>query len=486
MHDTQSHLEVAEGRERADRNALAGIVVLSVIVFTVAMRLRLAWYPLGDEPHYLALAQAIVKYHTFDPTQVYANRDYWSYYPAEIDAHVAVVDGRPVPFHNIGGPLLPPLPFLLWGKAGAHLVTLLASVLTVVNVYRLQRELGIRTACAGVVTVAFVIGSPLYVYASMLFVEPIGMLLVSFAVRVILSDRAGPGRLMLASAGVGYLPWVHGRYAIFPVTLGALLAVRLAERVGRRSPWPYIQGLLPMSLLALGLELFNLVEYHSLSPAPGTTDALGEGLLQLAPHRGLLSLAFDGRFGMLSHFPVLGLAFAGVLLSATRDRWKVHLVLLGTVVPYTVAVATYPNWPDGYSPPGRLLAITTPLLAYYVAVVVQHVDRWWILAGVELATAYGFTMSLLSDIYPGERFNKLAAPGNPTLDRMTWLTGTSVDRLPPVVGADNQIDDAAWSRFMAWGLAAALGTVLVWWRGQRQPVARTVPADSPKEDAHPQ
>jgi hypothetical protein len=464
---------------RSDRNVLVGIVALAIAVFTVAIRLRLGGSPLGDEPHYLALAQTMVKYHTFDPTPVYAHHDYGSYYPAELDAHVAVVGGRPVPFHNLGAPLLFALPFLLWGRAGAQLVTLVAAVLTVVNLYRLQRELGISTGYAGFVTAAFVIGSPIYVYASMLFVEPIGMLLVIFAVRVILADRIAPARLMLASAGVGYLPWVHGRYAIFPVTLGALLAMRLGKQVGRRSIWPYVQGLLPMTVLAIGLEVFNLVEYHSLSPAPGTTDALGEGLLQLAPNHGLLYLAFDGRFGMLFNFPILALAAAGVLLSATRGDWRVNLVLLGTVLPYTVAVATYPNWPGGYTPPGRLLAITTPLLAYYVAVVLQRLDHWLVLAVAELAAGYAFTLSLLSDIFPAERFHFLADPINTPLNRISQLTGIPFDQLPPTVGADNQIDDAAGLHFTALGVALALVTLLLWQAERSRPVAGTVPADPP-------
>jgi len=302
--------------------------MLAVIVFGVAVRLRMAGTPLGDEPHYLALAQAIVKYHTFDPTQVYANRDYWSYYPSEIDAHVAVVDGRAVPFHNIGAPLLFALPFLLWGRAGAQLVTLIAAVLIIVNMYRLQRELGITTAWAGFVTAAFALGSPLYVYASMLFVEPIGMLIVIYAVRVLLTRSPALWRVLLASAAVGYLPWVHGRYAIFPVTFAALFAI------GRR--WrAYLVAVAPMAVLAIGLEVFNFVMFRSLSPAPGSTDALGEGLLRLSPDRGLLYLAFDARFGLLPNFPLLILAFAGALLVGRR----VNLVLLGTMVPYAVVLA---------------------------------------------------------------------------------------------------------------------------------------------------
>jgi hypothetical protein len=451
--------------KRADRTVLAGLVALAVIVFGVAVRLRLPGLPMGDEPHYLALAQAMVKYHTFDPTPVYEHRDYWSYYPADIDAHVAVVDGRPVPFHNLGAPLLFALPFLLWGRAGAHLVTLVAAVLTVLNVYRLQREHGIRTPWAGFVTVLFVLGSPVYVYASMLFVEPLGMLALVYAARVLLSSSVALRRLVLASAGIGYLPWIHGRYAIFPVTFAVLALLCLRGR-GRRV---LVAALAPAAVLATGLEVFNAVMYRSLSPAPGSTDALGEGLLRQSPLRGLLYLAFDGRFGLLPNFPVLVLAGAGILLCG---RSRINLVLAGTAVPYAVLIATYPNWPGGFSPPGRLLSVLVPLLAYPVAVLLQRLPSWPLLVGAELLAAYGYAMSLLSDVHPLERFHWLADPGNTPLARTAELLGTSVDRLPPLVTAGNGIDAAAGVRFALWSLVVVAGTVLLWRAARRyDPVA---------------
>ncbi|MDG6101457.1 hypothetical protein Daura_39670 [Dactylosporangium aurantiacum] len=474
----------------ADRTVLAGLVTLAAAVFAAAVRLRLPALPMGDEPHYLALAQAMVEHHTFDPTPVYEHRDYWSYYPADIDAHVAVVDGRPVPFHNLGAPLLFAVPFLLWGRAGAHLVTLTAALLTVVHVYRLQREHGIRTPYAGLTTGLLVLGSPLYVYASMLFVEPLGMLALVYAARVLLTARPAVWRLALASAGIGYLPWVHGRYAIFPVTFAVLAVLCVPRSRDARGAAPGARGaalgargaalgargaliaaLVPVAVLATGLEAFNAVMYHSLSPAPGSTDALGEGLLRQSPLRGLLYLTFDGRFGLLPNFPVLLLSGAGILLCATRAHRRLNLVLLGTAVPYAVLIATYPNWPGGFSPPGRLLSVTVPLLAYYAAALLQRLPSWPLLAAAQLAALYGYTMSLLSDAYPLERFHWLADPRNTPLDRMATLLGTSVDRLPPLVTADNQIDGAAAVRFAAWGTATAAAVVLLWLRARRSPSA---------------
>src|SRR5690349_17664050 len=188
------------------------LAVFAAVVFTVAAALRLRELPHGDEPHYLIISQALARYGSLDPTPVYQHRDYWSYYPRAIDPHLTVgPDGQVVPLHNLGGPLLWLLPFMLFGRIGANLVIIAVSVLTVVNVFALLLELGIDRRWATAVTALWTIGTPLYVYSSMLFIEPIGALLVLYAVRVILAPRPPPWRLALASAGLGYLPLVHGR-----------------------------------------------------------------------------------------------------------------------------------------------------------------------------------------------------------------------------------------------------------------------------------
>jgi hypothetical protein len=120
----------------SDRHVIATLAVLATALFAFAARLRLNEKPWGDEPHYLIMSIALGKYHTFDLTQAYANKDYWSFYPQQIDAHVFPnADGVMVPLHNFGGPLLWTLPYLWCGRAGAAGVIVIASVLTVVNVY---------------------------------------------------------------------------------------------------------------------------------------------------------------------------------------------------------------------------------------------------------------------------------------------------------------------------------------------------------------
>jgi len=405
---------------------VAGILgAASLVLFAVAIGIRLNNMPLGDEPHYLIIGQALAKYHSFDPTPVYANRDYWSYYPHVIEAHMSVGgNGRPIPTHNFGGPLLWLLPFMLLGRLGAHLVVLAASVLLVVNVYYLQRDLGIRPAYAAFVTGLCTIGTPLYTYSSMLFIEPIGALFVLYAVRVLLASRPRPVRLALASAGLGYLPWVHGRLAVFTVVLGALLIFRVVSAAGRRSVWPYLAGLVPMGILVAGIETFNALRYGTLHPAPGNAN-LGEGLFQIGPHEGLAYLLLDSTFGLFPRFPLLALALPGLLLAVRHGPARVHVVLGAAVLPYVVAVSSFGAWHGGFSPPARFLAVVTPILAYYVAVPLQRTgDR--VLPSVAAGAAlFAFAMSVAADIGLTERFHHFVALQQ-RFSFVSWAIGLGV------------------------------------------------------------
>jgi hypothetical protein len=462
--------------DAGDRRVLVALSVAAAAVFATAAALRLGTMPFGDEPHYLIISQALAKYGTVDPSPVYAHGDYRAFYPRDIEPHVLRgANGRPVPLHSFGGPLLWLLPFLLFGRVGAQLVVVAASVLTVVNVFRLLRELGITREYATLVTALFVVGSPLYVYSSMLFIEPFGALVVVFAVRVVLARHNPPGRLVLASAGLGYLPWIHGRLVVFTVVLGGMLAVRL---VRERRPWPCVQGLLPLVVLLAGIEAITLVRYGTLNPAAGNV-AVGDGLFQLAPHRGLLFLALDARFGLFTNFPLLVLAVPGILLAARRGLLRVNVVLLGTVAPYLLAMSTFPNWAAGYSPPARLLASIAPVLAYYVAVTLQRLHHRLVTGGAVLAGGLALIVSLLSDLRPEERFHTLKSPVDVPVARLAALTDLPFERLVPIAGDGRTLAAGQSRTFLAWGLVVLAAVVATWLAGRRAPAARVPDPASP-------
>src|SRR5215813_7490306 len=86
-------------------------VLLSLPLFT--------FFPTGDEPHYLIISQTILKYHSLDVMRDYTNGDYRQFYPIILNPHVVRnVHGQMLPLHNIGGPILWLIPFMLLGRLG--------------------------------------------------------------------------------------------------------------------------------------------------------------------------------------------------------------------------------------------------------------------------------------------------------------------------------------------------------------------------------
>src|SRR5947209_1580345 len=149
------------------------------------------WYvqssslPSGDEPHYLVISQTLLKYHSLDVMRDYTNGDYRSFYPMTIiDPHVTYNErGQLLPIHAIGGPIFWLLPYYFWGRLGAVLCMTVVSLLVIYNIYALLVTMQIRKRYALLVSFAFALGSPLYIYANLLFIEPFDSLAVIYFLR---------------------------------------------------------------------------------------------------------------------------------------------------------------------------------------------------------------------------------------------------------------------------------------------------------------
>ena len=461
-----------------DRHVALVIGLVSLAVFGLAARIRRLHSSLsGDEPHYLIINTALQKYGSLDVMRVYENRDYWSFYPGAITPHVAPGPHGLLSWHSIGGPLLWHLPYLVLGRTGAVAFIGVVSMLTVVNVFYFLRETGIAQLYAGIVAALFAIGSPIYVYATMLFIEPIAALAILFAVRMVCRPTAGRWRMAVASAGLGALPWVHPRFIIFSGLIGGLLAWRLWRQ---RSDWRlYLWALGPLAVLLAALEVYNLVVWHSLDFAANMS-SVGASAFQVAPHTGLAGLLLDRSFGLVPNFPLLLLAVPGVLLAfgqgLRRDLQRANVAILLTIVPYLLAVSTFAEWWGGFSPPGRYLAAVTPLLALYVAVFLQRVNHLAATAGAVVLAAVSLALGVIGDLNVVLRFNwpYWSDQQGQALDRLGALVGLDPARFVPSSFLPGQTAAFGWWLAALTGLSAGL-----WFVAHRRPPARRPPARRP-------
>jgi hypothetical protein len=407
----------------SERQLLALIVLIATAVYAFAARMRVRkGVPSGDEPAYLLISKTLAKYHSLDVMRSYRNEDYRSFYPGLLDAHVVHgAHGHLQPLHQIGGPLLWLIPFMVWGRGGAVGFTVVVSVLTLVNIYFILRERRIEARYAFVATLAVAIGSPIYVLSAMNFVEPIGTLAIIFAVRALLMPKLSGTRLTIASIGVALAPWVHMRFAPTSLILGILLVIRVWRDHRSRSWQPYAQALAPPVLSVILIEIYTIALYGSINPmAPQSI--YGISVFDVPFGHSFAGTLYDRNVGLMTNFPLFLLVLPGIMLALRREYLRTQMVIAAVAIPYLIMSCTSTTWWGAFTPPARYVSVLVPLLTFYIAVVVQRIDRWYATGAAVLLGAVGYAMAIGSDIVPGDRFTAERGPNRGML-HFDQLTG---------------------------------------------------------------
>ncbi len=355
--------------------------------------------PMGDEPHYLVISEALRRYGSLAVMQVYAHHDYAAFYPLPLDPHVAPgPDGTLLPLHAIGGPVLWLLPYALAGRAGVVGFMIVVSLLVVANLRRLVVELGVRPELATGVAVAFGLGTPLLTYSSMAFVEPVGALGVVVALRVLHQRELRARDVALASAALWVLPWVHGRFLLFPPLFTAFLLVRVRNEPARARLLAAL--LVPAAVLLGGLVAFDVAVWHTLSPVQNQV-AGGAVPFRVGPWHGLLGLLLDQEVGVVPNAPLVLFALPGLVL-AGRGHRALTVHVLAAALPYLSVVSTFEAWDGAWSPPARFAAVVLPLFAGHVAI---SLDRAGGRVAFAVLAAAGALLTALAVVTPTGGFS---------------------------------------------------------------------------------
>jgi hypothetical protein len=278
---------------------------------------------------------------------------------------------------------------------------------------------------------AVVFSLPLVGYSSRLYPEFPGALLCLIVLRVLLSDRLRIWPVLLASACIGFLPWLHVRFGLISVGLAIAVVLRLVDLRRIQPRRELVTGVVVLAIpLIISLGVMG-VEFHrwygSSSPAaplratdqviradpaaPGADSSSGTAtapapapapeasslsrfvsLPEVLP--GLFRSIYSSRNGWLPFMPIGILALAGAVALAVRARWW---VALGGIIAlaYAAQIASTGVLP-AYALPGRYEIVYLPLLAVPLALILAQV-RWsrflfWPLAAIgAVLTLFGMT-----------------------------------------------------------------------------------------------
>ncbi len=314
--------------------------------------------PQGDEPHYLLIAESLIKDGDVDLKNQFDERAFSKFTSADLEPHTAPRSpaGRLYAIHTPGLSVLIAPGYAAAGFAGARAVVSLVIAVVVALLFLSARSL-LDGATANVVFVIATFASPLPIYANSVFPDSTATLPVAATLACLIF----PSRwlLVLASATIAALPWLHPRF----LPLGLVLAVAITFRgpfaISRAAG---VWAPLLLSTGALLLHFDSLFGSASLSAAYGPGFSSDVSILRIP--WGASALLFDRQFGLLLFSPVLLIGLAGAWALWRRNQRAGVTLVAGCAVLLGVG-GSFSMWWGGASAPARFLIGATPALLIF-------------------------------------------------------------------------------------------------------------------------
>jgi hypothetical protein len=352
--------------------------------------------PDGDEPHYLILAQSLIKDGDFRIENNHRRGDYLDYSlnAAAPDYLRRGVNGEIYSIHAPGLAVLIAPAMWLFGYPGVVAFLAMVAALSTALVWYLAYRVTGSAACAWFGWASCALTTPFFFQATEVFPDGIAatFLLIgtlplwdglksrpwTFDLRPSLEnaesvsgarDAKDEGHrtkvvAVLSGASLAILPWLQTRLAVLAIASAVCVCLRL-RRVRQLLPFAAI----PLISAALWFGFFVVV-YGTPNPTAPYGPYTQTSLANLV--RGLPGLLFDQQFGLIPNAPVYGFIVVGVIVAAVRlRRWGWETLTL--TVPYMTAVGSYQMWWGGTSVPARLLAPLTFVLGIAAARVWQDI-----------------------------------------------------------------------------------------------------------------
>jgi hypothetical protein len=340
-------------------------VLLVALFATVAVGLVLAWQPhgddvtTGDEPHYVAIADAIARDHSFSPVKAYVrearrSRDFPPGAPSEARVvaqnrnHLVHGPHGWYSIHNVGLPMVV-APAAAIGSTFAVRMTMIAlGAAIVLLLWRLAAPYFPSERVRGLVLIPLCLSLPIMVASTQIYPDLPGGALCLLGLFAVMQAQGGAStkRLLAFVVPLAYLPWLHLRFALPALILVAAVTFAHSHHVARRRSGLWLA--LPLVVSASLLALYNSWAFGSFS-GPYTGDAVSASWHSAMV---LLGLGVDQNQGIVVQQPLhlVGLWFLVPFLRSNR-------VLGGTIVAVVAAIlvpnAAHPAWYGGVSFAGR-------------------------------------------------------------------------------------------------------------------------------------
>ena len=343
------------------RRAASAAAAVAALVYLGAASSLWPRLPAGDEPHYLVIAQSLLRDHDLQIENNHTRGDYHEFFALPLEARLPaprrqradLLDSRPGP-SRAGRSSLWRCSGIAASSCCWRCSCAAATGLAWTAIWRLTGRAD--ASWFGWATVALTV--PFVFEAFTAFPDGLGGSIVMAGVLVMLFGVTASERTLLcAGAALAVLPWLHTRFALPAGALGVIVAGRQlpsADRVRAGSPsssscrpsaaWPGSGS----STRSTGRRIprRRTADTHKAKPDEHSARA------DRSAHRS--SSSASCRCARVYLCALVG--FVPPCRRAPREAGELALIIL----PYALVTAAYFMWWGGFSPPGRFL--TTVLL----------------------------------------------------------------------------------------------------------------------------
>jgi hypothetical protein len=397
------------GEECDDAQAKAWAHVRLAFGLAAVLYLAAAWrlspvLPSGDEPHYLVIAESLLRDGDLRIENNHASRGYLAYVDGELKPDY-LRRGRDRQIYSIHAPGLPALivpAFALGGYPGVVVFLALLSAFGAALAWRAAFEITGDITAAWVGWAAVALSAPFFFQAFTVFPDaPAAVIVMFVAYALVRGDwLTSSFRIGTLGAALAILPWLHTRYSLIAGAAAVVIVLRVLsagktpaghsfnagdgrQGAAQAKAWAYVRGLtaraearayvrllaffaIPLVSAAAWLWMFQQI-YGTFDPrAPyGGSPEMRLARIPI----GLTGLLIDQQFGLLPNAPIYLIAL-GALVTLAKYRRRLAIELVAIAAPYVVAVAAFHMWWAGLSSPARflvpvLLPLSMPLSVFW-------------------------------------------------------------------------------------------------------------------------
>jgi hypothetical protein len=311
--------------------------------------------PLGDEPHYLVMADAVSHDFSFDLRNAYAREERaHRIYGDRLNPHVIIINHRWGPYHEPGLAVLLAVPYVLGGATGAKLALCLMAGLMAWALF-VWLNTSMKPPHAAWLTVGLMVSLPIGFGASQIYPDlPAGIVVMVLTLwlwrrgseqRV---DEVGLEQWAVFWLAAGLLPWLNAKFLVAT----AVLALGAFGVLWRKREGPPLKAVWVSSLVAIGLGTWAAYHWWAAGTLLGVR---GLDEMRARPLRALMifsGLHFDQAQGMFFQQPLLVGGVAALVPFARRHpRFALFWIALyaALILPNSFELARY----GGGGPAGR-------------------------------------------------------------------------------------------------------------------------------------